>query len=494
LARKPKKNRFIGIYSRKLIFFGLLLVVLTGYWQYNSYKKISADVVGTEFAEESVNTQNINVVISKNGDYTVDGKSGGKLKTVDNFKELSFKVTDKPKQYIESLVVTVKLPEPVADATESKILAIHGVDTSFVKQIDLETIEYSAYGISTMATITVIAKLPKSAISEPFMTKVLDSLSSFNFNFWVIIAIILPVLTLIYMIFFTSFQMRLNHVDQPDHETNTPPMAIPPALVGVLYHQDVGAREVSATLIDLAKRKDIIILDRDRGFAFGKGRFDNRLLAFEKILLSKIFRDNITSEQKYIEERIANHLYSKKMSIVSAGIYSLATRLGYFRSNPRKVHAKFRLFGILAFLAGAGGFVLSYLLPYLPAFTAFFWVGMMISALIVAFTASRIPLRSQLGNEALSNWLSFRKYLSNSEPIEYNPEVYSVFEQYLPYAIVLDCEAAWARRFEKHNFVMPEWFLSDKAGLGMDEFCLALFPIVSYVGRSFAAIREPGFE
>lgn len=493
-ARKPAKKRLVGIYSRKLLFFGLLFVLSLGFIQYTAYQKFSADEMYEDYEAAPEESTTINVEILSSGDYTVDGEKSGKLKTVGDKKELNFKVLDKPEEYINDLIVNVKLPEPVADESEYKILAIHGVESSFAKKVDLQNLEYRAYGVGSMATVTVIAQIPRSAISEPFLPRVIDSLSSLKFNFWVILAIVLPVLTLIYMILFTAFQMRLNKVDQPDQETNQPPMAIPPALVGVLFHQKVGAREVAATLIDLAKRKDIVILDRDRGFAFGKGRFDDRLLPYEKILLSKIFRNNITSEQKYIEERIASHLYSKKISIVSAGIYALATRLGYFRYNPRRVHAKYRLYGILAFLLGAAGFVLSYLLPFLPAFTALFWVGMMISALIVAFTASRIPLRTPLGNEALSNWLAFRKFLSNPEPIEYSPEVYGLFEQYLPYAVVLDCEASWARRFEKHNFLLPEWFLTDKEGLGLDDFCLALFPIVSYVGRSFAAIREPGFE
>jgi hypothetical protein len=58
----------------------------------------------------------------------------------------------------------------------------------------------------------------------------------------------------------------------------------------------------------------------------------------------------------------------------------------------------------------------------------------------------------------------------------------------------MNCEAAWAKRFSKHNFMVPDWFLTDKIGLGLEDFCLSLFPIISYVGRSFAALKEPGFE
>jgi len=493
----PKNLRrgIFGVYTRKLSFFAVLALLFgvgVLYFRFNSYK---ADTNFDVLLTQVETNPNVTIEIKDDGSIYVDGRSTGKhTSIVSGYDELRMPIIDKPASYLSTVKVTLKVPEKSANKTQHEILAIHGVNSSFSKVVNDSTILYEADGVSQYGTVSVVAKIPEGIISRPFYIQFFGDMTQIQFNYWVALAAALPLLTIIYMILFLSFQNRLNRVDKPTEAIDYPPMAIPPALVGALYHQKVGPREIAATLVDLARRRDIVILDRERGFAFGKGKFDNRLLAYEKVLLSKIFRQSMTSEQAEVEKRIGNHLYSKKISFVSAGIYSITTRLGYFRANPQKVHAKYRLVGIFAFLLGGGGFFISFILDFLPKFTSIFWVGMMLSALIIIVTASRIPLRSQLGNEALSNWLAFRKFLTEPNPIEYSNDLQATFEAFLPYAIVLDCEAAWARRFEPHNFIVPNWFLSDKGSMGMQDFCLSLFPIVSYVGRSFAALREPGFE
>lgn len=489
------KRGILGVYTRKLSFFVVLAIIFAAGFLYLKYNTYNADTNFSVLLPKAETNPDVLVEIKDDGLVYVNGKNTNQhLSIINGFDELRMPIIDRPNNYLTDLKVTLKVPKNAAYQTEHEILAIHGVNIAYATVIDQSTISYEAQGISPYATVSIVAKLPEGIINRPFYISAIDQMTDIQFNYWVALAAALPLITIIFMFLFLAFQGRIKKVDIPTQAINYPPMAIPPAIVGALYHQRVGPREIAATLVDLARRRDIVILDRERGFAFGKGRFDERLLGYEKILLSKIFRNNMTSNRQEIEKRISSHLYSKKISIVSAGIYSVATRLGYFRSNPQKIHAKYRLIGILAFLLGAGGFFSSFMIDFMPKFTAFFWVGMILSALIITFTAGRIPLRSQMGNEALSNWLAFRKYLSNPNPVEYSIDLQALFESFLPYAIVLDCEAAWARRFEPHNFVVPNWFLTDKSGLGLEDFCLSLFPIVSFVGRNFAALREPGFE
>lgn len=488
-----RRSGLVGFYSRKFVFFcGLAIIGFASYLAITS-NKYSADVNQYTLDQESVQTT-INVAISGSGEVKVDGKTQGRTKVVDGRDELRLPVVDARSEYYDKLTIIVSVPDQSAYNADHEILAIHGVGSTSSVVKDSSSIEYTAFNVSPYATVTVVAKLPAGAISHSVAEQIVNYVKGIRFNFWLVLALLLPVLTVIYMFLFLRLLVRSHRVDKPDREISAPPMALPPALVGALFREKVGSREIAATLIDLARRKDITILDRERGFAFSKGKFDGRLLGYEKILLSKIFKNNLTSDRIEIEKRINNHLYSKKISIVSAGIYAIATRLGYFKVNPRRVHAKYRLIGIMVFLIGLIAFILSLRFQLISTYSSFFWVGMMISALIIAFSASNIPLRTSIGNEALSNWLAFKKFLSNPSQIPFTPTVTELFEAYLPYAIVLDCEVAWAKRFEEHNFMIPEWYLTDKVGIGLDEFCLSLYPIVSYVARSFAALREPGFE
>lgn len=440
-------------------------------------------------------TKTIDIKITSKGDIFVDSEdTDRKLNSIPGYDELRVPIVDQPGQYYEKITINLEVPDNSAYKTEHEILAIHGVDDSGSNVIDGSHIEYVATGVSKMATLSIVAKIPSGVINKPFFVRVFDEMANLKFDFWLMVAIALPVLTIIYMFVFIANKRRGQRVDQPDKAISSPPMAIPPALVGVLYHGKVGSREVAATLIDLARRKDIYILDKDRGFSFGKGKFDKRLLPYEKILLSKIFKNNLSTSRIQIEQKVNEKLYSKKMSVVTAGIYSIATRLGYFQENPRKIFGRYRLIGIFAFLLGLAGFGASFFLNFLPSFTAFFWVGMMFSALIISFSAGSASSRTEIGTEALSNWLAFKKFLSDPAPIQYTPTVYQLFEAYLPYAIVLDCEAEWAKRFSDHSFIIPDWFVTTKSSLGIDDFCLSLFPIVSYVGRSLTELREPGYE
>ncbi len=492
--RKFKKPAAIGIYKRKLLFFAVIfgLVIFAGYIYKNN--QISADVSTTPVYTASQD-KTVNIVLNNKGKILIDGKDeGNRVNFLENADEVRIQILDQPSSYINELTVNLKLPADVAVQTDHQILAIHGIGSYGSEVKDNSTITYKIYGISQTASVSIVAKMPKGTIEQSLYRQAINYFTYAKFSFWVYLAIILPFITFIAMLVFIRFTFRINKVDMPDKSVSSPPMAIPAALVGVLYHQRVTSREIAATLIDLALRKDIYILDRERGFAFGKGRFDQRLLGYEKALLSKIFKNNLSTTQEAIQQKVQEQIYSKRVSMVSAGIYAIATRLGYFRENPRKVHAKYWLFGSFSMILGLAGFAMSFFIKLLPAFTAFFWVGMMVSALLIIIMSAYIPLRTVLGNDALSNWLAFRRFLADPDPIEYSPTVYQLFEAYLPYAIVLDCEAAWARRFTQHNFMIPDWFVTDKNGLGIDDFCLALFPIISYVGRSLAAMREPGFE
>lgn len=493
---RPKKYVF-GLYTRKMLFFvSIFGMAIIAYQAYLGLK-ISADITGYgTSSSDNGSSRIINMEIKQNGTVLVDGKDNGtKLNTLSDSDELPrVPIIDSPDKYINRLTVNLKLPQPVASKVTHDILAIHGVESAYSEVVDDSNIRYIANGVAQTATVTVIAKLPKGIIDRSVWSQLFSLSSQVKFSFWIYLALALPVFTFIFMLAFIRYTTRMAKVDMPDRAISSPPMSIPPALVGALYHQKVTPREIAATLIDLALRKDIFILDRERGFAFGKGRFDQRLLGYEKLLLAKIFRNNLSSDQEMIEQKVQSQIYSKKVSMVSAGIYAIATRLGYFRENPRRIHAKYWLFGIVAIVIGLAGFAASFILKTMPTFTAFFWVGMMISAIIIIVMAGNIPMRTEIGKDALSNWLAFRKYLIDPNPIEYSPTVYQLFEAYLPYAVVLDCEAAWSRRFAQHTFIVPDWFLTERNGLGMEDFCLALFPIVSYVGRSLAAMREPGFE
>jgi hypothetical protein len=481
-----------GFYWRKAVFFGcLILVAIFAIRSVGSFKADSGDF---DYAVYSGNPTS-DIEVTKNGKVIVgENETVLKLSIMKDFDELRTPVIDSPGIYMDEFAVNLKLPEDIADQVKYEVLGIHGVEKTEVYVQDSRTIVYKAYGIGPSSTVSIIAKLPKGAVNYSFADKALFSLRQLGLQQWLLLSLLIPIISVIYMIALIAKQLRADKYEIPDKEIDNLPMALPPAIVGVLYRQKVTSREIAATLIDLAIRGNIFILDRERDFAFAKNNLDQRLISYEKVLLSKIFNEHVFSNREDLEKRINDHLYSKKISIFTSGLYNLTTRLGYFKVNPQQVHARYRFGGLIVFFISLGGFLLSFNYSLDYPYLSFIWVAMMVTALVITMIAQKVPIRTPLGREALSNWLAFRKFLSSKEKVPFTYCNVETFEKYLPYAIVLDCEVAWAQRFSEENFVIPKWFISSKDGFSLQDFCLSLFPIVSYISRSLAAIREPGFE
>lgn len=494
------KRTTVGVYWRKLIFMGGLFALV--FFGLTSVQYFKADTISNDLGSSGtggnsdLSVKIVDMKINLNGTIYIDGKkSKDRVVPVGDVEEIRIPVIDNIDYYLKSVTINVELPKEIAYSVGHEQILMHSVGSPMTyRVVDKSHVVFVATDIAPMATITPVITMPKGTINPPLIVKILNYLQEFKGSVWVAVGVSLPTLSLIFMFFLLSFQMKRQRVVVPANELTAPPLALPPALVGALYHQNVRAREIAATLIDLALRKNIYIMDRERDFAFVKNRFDSRLLSFEKILLSKIFKDNIFSNREEIERRINNHLYSRKISLVSAGIYGLASRLGYFKVDPQKSHLKYWVVGVFGFFVGVAGFVVTLRLLPDPAYLSFFWLGMAASCIVIMIVARRIPIRTELGQQALGDWLAFRNFLSSSEKIPFSFSGQETFQKYLAYSIVLDCEVSWARRFSEHDFEVPQWYMTSESGMGLQEFCLSLYPIVSYVGRSMAAIREPGFK
>ena len=482
--------RMFSFYRKKTVFF-VFLILIAGVFVYSRVQsQVGADqLTGTETGNASVDN---NIVVTSNGKITSNGNEVGTVQQVDNVDEVRVVLLNLPDQYLDSYVAQISLPKSVANQSESKMLAVHGVDSYNTVVVDDHTVRFEARGIGTTAEITAVVKMPLGTINFPIFTRLNTKLSDMGFSFWLVAAITLPSLAVL-LLLFIIYKELLVRVDKPDKPIESPPMSLPPAIVGVIVKQKIGPREVAATLIDLSLRGDIIILDKERSFVFGKNKLEESLMGYEKILLSKIFSDAMTADKTQFDTQVNKYLYSKKISAFYYLIQTMAQRLGYLRPNYRKIKSRYSLTAIIIFLIGIGGFLHKIMMSSTePPYSLFFWIGMIVTGVIIFALADYVPLRTKLGRGAASDWLAFKKYLSDSELIQEDDRSGDLFVRYLPYAIVLDCEAEWARRFANHNFVSPEWFVSDQSVQGLEDFCLLLFPIVSYVGQNFNSLREPG--
>lgn len=494
----------VGFYRKKIIFFGSLIVlVIVLYFVWQNFFKSQAAVQFNRFPPNSyVSQSTMEVIIHANGNVYIDGKKQNRtLKFYQNYDELHILVFDEPGQFINSFKGIVNLPEG-ADISQIRqiIYAVHGVGSYRTYTSGPSTLIYEAHDISPTATLTIVADLPKGTINPNFWQRIGISLANLPVRMWLFVAIALPGITLLLMTFMI-IKRRKDRLIIIRGFLGGPPEEIPPALAGVLIDGVVGAREIAATLVDLARRGYIFIINKGKGqFSFGIRRIGDfktmsGLSPFERILLDKIFLPTqYKSSVSDVEMRIGRHVFSRKIAQFYLEIYNQATQRGLFVQNPARVHLIFKYLGIILFFLSFLGFMIGAIAGADPKLGLLFWVGGMIAAAVIIRLSPYMPARTKRGSQEVQEWLEFRQYLIDRKPASGQEIMQNKFEEYLPYAMVLGAEIDWAKRFGRQPFTKPEWYESHERVVTLDSFASNIFPLIGYVAQNLARSHEPTVE
>ncbi len=406
-----------------------------------------------------------------------------------------YKAVDMPSQSIGSLTVNLSLPPGLTvDAVKPAIFAVHGVGTYGVKPLDERTLAFNAEGISTGATVTFTADLPKSALhfsSWQWLVVLAEAIAPRQ---WLVIALTIPGLMLILSLIVFAVRAADIFLKPASIQQLEPPSQLAPALVGVLLDGYVDVREIAATLIDLARRGYIDIIYRGRDFAFsqkGHWREDPKLHDFERFFLSQLLTDEAVSSARAINRKLSGQIWSEDISQAIDRIYDEMIRLGYFPKNPKQVHVTIRFIGIMIFFASVVGLTISLLFFMEQPFAALPWLVTIISTPLITKLALVVPQRTAAGREQASRWLAFRETLTVSTPAQFADQS-EIFEVNLAYAVVMGVESEWTDRFRLLACQMPTWFFSQAGVISTyADLAEALFGIIGFVASRFSVSRKP---
>ncbi len=239
-----------------------------------------------------------------------------------------------------------------------------------------------------------------------------------------------------------------------------PPSDLSPALVGALIDERVDTKEVIATIVDLAKRGYLEMVDEREGKAFKKPlttfkrkkSFDD-LGGFEKKTAESLFE--LGSADEVTTAQLKNHFFSKVPPIVSQ-IYNAVASEGLFYKNPKKARSRWVGYG---FLVGAVLAVLTFVLSGAEINGwGLFLAGSIVSTLVVWGFAGYMPQRTPKGAQEQKKWQAFRNYLEDLGRFTDMDTAKEKYEKYLPYAIAFGVEKQWTRRFEDVTVPAPQWY------------------------------------
>ncbi len=223
-----------------------------------------------------------------------------------------------------------------------------------------------------------------------------------------------------------------------------------PAEIGVLLDERADTLDVSATIVDLAVRKFLLIKELPKDGVFGIFKHqdyelerleqkEDDLLPYEKLLLKALFDKPVVklSELKYTFhddlQKVKNDLYEEAVK-----------RNKLFPRQPDDVRSQYVMTGVVIAVAGiAITFGLG------KAFGAGV-IGIPVIAVggLLAVLAPSMPRRTGLGHEVYRRCLGFRLYMVTAETDRQKfAEEANIFHEYLPYAIVCGCVDKWAKAF-----------------------------------------------
>lgn len=204
-----------------------------------------------------------------------------------------------------------------------------------------------------------------------------------------------------------------------------------PGEVGALVDEQVDMRDVSATIVDLARRGFITIKEEKKEeFTLEKQDVSQASLhPFEKTFLHGIFGSKQSIKLK--DGNIVSDVEKLKTNL-----YERIVEDGFFEKNPQTIRTRYAILGTFAFITGN------------------------ILLAIVAFTFGlSMPRKTVLGAEAANIAASLKKFLTSQEKfLKYQADKQLMFEKLLPYAVAFGVETIWAKRFKDIALTAPTWY------------------------------------
>jgi hypothetical protein len=233
-------------------------------------------------------------------------------------------------------------------------------------------------------------------------------------------------------------------LDGADGPQFAAPDGIRPGQVGTVVDETADVVDITATLLDLAVRNYLTIVELHRESHFGKLDWELRrlnaggpeLLPYEKALLDAVF-----AEADTVTVSTLGHALRPRLGLVREQLYADVVTQGWFASRPDAVRNRWTTAGLV--LLGAGAL----LTIVLAIATKFGLVGFAVMLAGVALTLSGqvAPARTARGAAVLGRVAGLQRYLADETSADLPQSHRLEFaSRCLPYAAVLGLTEKWA--------------------------------------------------
>jgi len=314
---------------------------------------------------------------------------------------------------------------------------------------DGDVIWWEATNIPGYFDFTIDVAFPKGIIDKPWPYR--------TSTLWLMLGLSLAIflVALALMLGLWGLKGRDAYGEPTSGVSYEPPRELRPAVMAMLVQQQPKPDDVTATVIDLAVRGKLkIIEEEETGLnEFSFERLDDSkqgLLPYEVTVMKGLFKkgERVDGEDVRLGDRLA---------IFLNGVRDEARKKKLFYDDPEKTVSRYFKLAMALLL-----------LPPIILFVQHFWVdlgyvwilltGTVPAAIAVWIIAHAMPQRTPLGSRLYWQAMGFREYLKTAEAGEVESMTIQNFQENLPYAMALGLADRWAEMFAGILTAAPEWY------------------------------------
>lgn len=381
------------------------------------------------------------------GDYTyvIDYKLVYAVNYFNDHDELYLNITGNGWEVpIDEATATVSLPGSITDKVCYTGLIESKESNCTITQTD-NNLSVKAENLGQYEGLTLVVAMPKNTIANTTsQQRVLSVIAN--------IGIILPIPTLICLI------LLLKKYNKNKKLTIIPNYDVPkgwnPLRSGFLYKKTLTNTTISAQIIALATGGYIKIKQlSNRDYELIKTSKEAPIDPEEKILYEGLFKNVDTIRLKKLGDKFFNTVQTLKASTER-----------HLYEDKYLLDTKKKAFNIMMVVSLIGIAIPFFSAKIFLDNAAMSWfLGILISFVLVLIFAFRIDKKSPEGNEIYYELEGLKMYINTAEKhrIEFHddPKKYlGVFEKLLPYAMIFGLEKKWAKEFEDIYLEQPDWY------------------------------------
>jgi hypothetical protein len=306
--------------------------------------------------------------------------------------------------------------------------------------------------------LTIDVYVPKGILHEPSSLTRLTWFLGSN-----------PILFLPFVTFAVMFAIWYYKGRDPDAGRSIAPMYEPPAGMtpaetGALVDDTVHPRDITSTLVDMAVRGYIKIVEKnERGLLFTHKDYVFQLLKpsdqwqgmvpHERVMMSNIFSGG---EMETRLSSLKNRFYTA-IPPITQDIKSALRQKGMYLLDPDSANG----YSIVGAIVSIAPFLIMQFTEWKPVFNSvgISAVSIVIAALIWWLFARQMTAKTLKGTQTVIAILGFQEFMNRVDADRLKRMPPDIFEKYLPYAMALGVEHHWAQAFAGIIKDPPSWYV-----------------------------------